>query len=36
MNKQIITVDIDPETGEEWETVTELDEQGRFVSVTIS
>lgn len=35
MSKEIITVEIDPDTGEEWETTTELDEEGRIVSVTI-
>lgn len=35
MNKQVINVDIDPATGEEWETITEVDEAGNVVSITI-
>ena len=31
----ITTVEIDPETGEEWETTTEYDEDGNILLVSI-
>jgi len=35
MNKQVITVDVDPDTGQEWVTITDLDADGNLVAITV-
>lgn len=34
-NKRTVVIGIDPDTNEEWETITETDENGEIISVEI-